>query len=98
MENDLTNSEFGQNELAKELGMSNMQLYRKLKELAQMPPNEFIRSIRIKRAVQLLEKEGLTINEVCYLVGFNDPKYFSRCFTKEIGMSPSKYRNSLVNP
>ncbi|MBL4560025.1 MAG: response regulator [Labilibaculum sp.] len=98
VEEQISNSAFGQSELAKGLGMSQMQLYRKLKDLLQMAPNEFIRTIRIKRAIQLLEKEGFTINEVSYMVGFNDPKYFSRCFTKELGTSPSKFRLSKLVP
>lgn len=97
MDQELSNSDFGQNELAVEMGMSQMQLYRKLKEHAKMSPNEFIRSLRIKRSKQLLEKEGFTINEVSDMVGFNDPKYFSRCFTIEVGMNPSKYRNIYLD-
>jgi AraC-like DNA-binding protein len=58
-----------------------------------MTPTEFIRSVRIKRAAQLLENENILINEVSDLVGFNDPKYFSRCFSKEKGVSPSQYRS-----
>ncbi|WP_320017792.1 two-component regulator propeller domain-containing protein [Labilibaculum manganireducens] len=93
MEKEISNAKFGQTELAKEMGMSQMQLYRKLKEFTSMSPNEFIRSFRIKRSLQLLEREGITINEVSDMVGFNDPKYFSRCFAKQQGMTPSKYRN-----
>jgi len=96
MEKELSNPEFSQLELAGGVGMTPMQLYRKLKELVGMTPVEFIRSIRIKRAVQLLENENIIINEVSDLVGFNDPKYFSRCFSKETGMSPSKYRNTCL--
>jgi signal transduction histidine kinase/ligand-binding sensor domain-containing protein/DNA-binding response OmpR family regulator len=96
VESEMSNPEFGQSELALALGLSQMQLYRKLKDLVQMSPNEFIRSIRIKRAKQLLENEELIINEVGYLVGFNDPKYFSRCFSKDVGMSPSKYRREMI--
>lgn len=96
VEKELSNPDFGQAELALNLGMSQMQLYRKLKELAKMSPNEFIRSIRIKRAKQLLKNEELIINEIGYMSGFNDPKYFSRCFSKETGMSPKKYRQTLT--
>ncbi|WP_421919296.1 two-component regulator propeller domain-containing protein [Marinifilum sp.] len=92
VEQEIANSSFGQSELAVELGMNQMKLYRKLKDLVQLTPVEFIRSIRLSRASQLLKNKGFTINEVSYMVGFNDPKYFSRCFTKKHGMSPSKYR------
>jgi DNA-binding response OmpR family regulator len=97
VEKELTNADFGQAELAFAVGMSQMQLYRKLKDLAKMSPHAFIRSIRLKRAKQLLENEALIINEVGYMSGFNDPKYFSRCFSKETGMSPTKYRQSITN-
>jgi signal transduction histidine kinase/ligand-binding sensor domain-containing protein/DNA-binding response OmpR family regulator len=97
VEHELSNANFGQAELALAVGMSQMQLYRRLKDLAKMSPHEFIRSIRLKRAKQLLENEALIINEVGYLSGFNDPKYFSRCFSKETGMSPTKYRQTLTN-
>jgi len=92
VEKKLSDPDFGQAELASELGMSAMQFYRKLKDLVQLTPTDFIRSVRIKRSKQLLAKEGMTINEVADQVGFNDPKYFSRCFIREVGMSPSKYR------
>lgn len=95
VEQELSNSDFGSNELAIEMGMSQMQLYRKLKDLVKMSPNEFLRSFRIKRSKQLLGKDGFTVNEISDMVGFNDPKYFSRCFTKEVGMSPTKFRNSF---
>lgn len=97
MEKNLSDSNFGQNELASELGMSSMQLYRKLKGMTKMSPNEFIRSFRINRSKQLLASKGITINEISDMVGFNDPKYFSRCFTKEVGQSPTKFRSELLN-
>jgi signal transduction histidine kinase/ligand-binding sensor domain-containing protein/DNA-binding response OmpR family regulator len=96
VEKEMGNTAFSQSDLATRLGMSQMKLYRKLKELVQMSPNEFIRTIRIKRATQLLGNKGLTINEISYLVGFNDPKYFSRCFAKETGVSPSAYRKQEI--
>ncbi len=95
VEKEISNVDFGQSELAAQLGMSQTQLYRKMKLLVKLLPNEFIRTTRIKRAAQLLEKEGLNINEVSDMVGFKDPKYFSRCFSKEIGMSPTKYRDEI---
>ena len=82
--------------LAREAGLSQMQLYRKLKEITRMTPTEFIRSVRIKRAKQLLEDERIMINEISDMIGFNDPKYFSRSFSKETGMSPSQYRKSFL--
>ena len=96
-EQELSNVDFDPSSLARNLGISTTQLYRKLKEMVQMTPTEFIRSVRIKRAIQLLEKDSILINEISDLVGFNDPKYFSRCFAKETGMTPSKYRGLFSN-
>ncbi len=95
VEKELSDPNFGQNELGEKLGLSQMQLYRRLKEQVKMSPNEYIRSVRLKRAAKLLENKGLIINEVSYMVGFSDPKYFSRCFSKEMGICPSKYRDKL---
>ena len=72
-----------------------MQLYRKLKSLTNLSGNEFIRNIRLKRAVQLLETESYTVSEIAYKVGFNDPSYFTRIFKKEYGKSPSEMRDKV---
>lgn len=68
-----------------------MQMYRKLKSLTNLSGNEFIKNIRLKKAVQLLESENFNIAEVAYKVGFNDPSYFSRMFKKQYGKAPSEY-------
>lgn len=77
--------------LEEELKMSNMQLYRKLKSLTNLSGNEFIKNVRLKKAVQLLESENYSVSEVAYKVGFNDPSYFTRIFKKEYGKAPSEY-------
>jgi len=66
-------------------------LYRKILSLTDKPPLEFIRSIRLKRAAQLLAKSGMTIAEIAYEVGFNNPKVFSRFFKEEFKVTPSQY-------
>ncbi|WP_139956632.1 hybrid sensor histidine kinase/response regulator transcription factor [Flavicella sediminum] len=76
--------------LCNDLGMSSSNLYRKIKELTDLAPNEFIRTIRLKKAAQLLKTKKHNVTEVTYLVGFNDPLYFSRCFKKQFGFPPSK--------
>ena len=55
-------------------------------------PLDFIKTIRLKRAAQLLEKSQLSIAEIAYEVGFNNPKYFARTFKKRTGMTPTQYR------
>ncbi|GAA4300156.1 hybrid sensor histidine kinase/response regulator [Aestuariibaculum suncheonense] len=75
--------------LSEELAMSSSKLYRKITQLTDLSPNEFIRTIRLKRASQLLKTKNYNVSEVANMVGFNDPLYFSRCFKKQFGHSPS---------
>lgn len=97
VEQNISKSSFGVKELGRELGVSRMQLYRKLKALTGNSANEFIREIRLKRAAQLLEAEQFTITQVMYNVGFNDMYYFRSCFKKKYGVNPSVYSKSLKN-
>jgi len=76
---------------ASEIGVSRMQLYRKLNALTEMTVKEFVRSIRLKRAAQLLVQRKLNISEVAYAVGFRDLSHFRKCFRQEFGMSASEY-------
>ena len=62
-----------------------------MKGILNMMPNEFIRNIRLRRAAQLLEDAAIDIAEAAYLTGFNDPSYFSACFKKQYGVTPSAY-------
>ncbi|NJM26820.1 MAG: helix-turn-helix transcriptional regulator [Bacteroidia bacterium] len=84
-------SGFSVEELSRELGMSRVHLYKKLLSLTGKSPIEFIRTIRLKRAAQLLEKSQLTVAEIAYEVGFNNPKYFSKYFKEEFNTLPSMY-------
>ena len=79
---------------ADELAVSRPLLFSKVKALTGQTPNNFLKSIRLKRAVQLLEKGGLGISEIAYLVGFRDPRYFSKVFQKEHKMTPTEYARS----
>jgi len=91
IEKHISDNKFNAEILSKKVGMSRMQLYRKLRGLTDQTVHEFIRSIRLKRAVQLLEEKRMTITEVAYEVGFNDLTYFARCFRKQYNKSPSEY-------
>jgi signal transduction histidine kinase/ligand-binding sensor domain-containing protein/DNA-binding response OmpR family regulator len=75
----------------REMGMSRVSLYKKLLALTDKSPIEFIRIIRLKRAANLLVSSQLSVSEVAYQVGFNNPRYFSKYFSKEYQMLPSKY-------
>lgn len=77
--------------LSKDLHMSRMNFYRKIKALTNTTPNAFIRKIKMQRAAQLLKSKQYTVTEVTYKVGFSDLKYFRQKFKEEYGVSPSAY-------
>jgi ligand-binding sensor domain-containing protein/signal transduction histidine kinase/DNA-binding response OmpR family regulator len=91
IEEHLTNPDFGVPMLASEVGMSQPVLYKKIRALTDLSVNDFIKSIRLKKAVQLLEQRQLTIYEIAYAVGFSDRKYFSQEFKKYYGKTPTEY-------
>ncbi len=95
IENSLEDNLLGVEYLASEAGMSRANLYRKLQSIINDTPVNFIKQIRLKRAVQLLKDSSLYISEVAYMTGFNNTKYFSKCFHKEFGMSPSDYAKKI---
>jgi signal transduction histidine kinase/ligand-binding sensor domain-containing protein/DNA-binding response OmpR family regulator len=97
VEDKISDADFSVEDLSHELGMSRVHLYKKLLSLTGKAPLEFIRTIRLQRAAQLLEKSQLTISEVAYKVGFNSPKYFAKYFKEEFGMLPSAYMQSKKN-
>ncbi|MCO6487743.1 MAG: response regulator [Phaeodactylibacter sp.] len=78
-------------DLSREVGLSRVQLFRKLKSLAGLSPVEFIRDFRMKRAAQLLTAKNVMVSEVAYEVGFQDVQYFSKCFRKAFKMTPSRF-------
>jgi len=90
-ETNMSNPDFSVEELSRELGMSRVHLYKKLTQITGKTPIEFIRIIRLKRAAQLLEESQLTVSEIAYEVGFNNPKYFRKYFKDEFGVLPSQY-------
>lgn len=98
VEKNIGNSEFSVEKMGKELGVSRGHLYNKLVALTGKTPVEFIRIMRLKRAAQYLEKSQLSVSEIAYEVGFNDPKYFSRYFKEEFGMVPSEYAKLNYSP
>ncbi len=98
VEENMSNSEFQVGDLSAELGMSKMQLYRKMKGLLGCSSNEFIRTLRLKKAAQYLKQGQLSVSEVTYEVGFNDLQYFRSCFKKQYGVNPSEYQNDPVEP
>ena len=97
VEKNITDWRLDADHLAKNSGISRIQLYRKLKGLTGQTVHEFIRTIRLRRATQLLEQGKMRVTEIAYHVGFNDLNYFSRCFRKETGKSPSEFLTAHSN-
>ncbi len=83
---------FGVEILSSEMGMSRIQMYRKTRALTDQTVNEFIQTMRLKRAANLLKMRGGNVAEIAYSVGFDNPSYFAKCFRVLYGKSPSEYR------
>ena len=94
LEKNYDNSEFGVQELAAALGINRSVLSKRLNAEAGVPTSQFIRNYRLDIAKHMIAENvaNRNITEIAYRVGFNDPKYFTRCFTKQYGVSPSSYR------
>lgn len=91
VEDNLLNENLNRDFLAQKLSMSPSTLYRKIKALTEKDTTIFIRSIRLKRAAQLLQKKQDNVSSIGYSVGFNDLKYFRKCFKTQFGVTPSKF-------
>lgn len=89
----IEDSNFGANELANFLTMSDSQLYRKLKAISNTSTAVFIRKVRLEKGKAMLKNTDLSVSEIAYAVGFNDPNWFSKSFKEEFGQSPTEYRN-----
>ncbi|MBQ9669200.1 MAG: response regulator [Prevotella sp.] len=85
--------EFNVEQLASEMCMSRSSLHRKIKEVSDMTPIDFIRLIRLKKAAELIRERGYRANEVCEMVGINSPSYFIKLFQKQFGMTPKEFAN-----
>lgn len=94
MDKHMDNSKLTIDEFAQELNMGRTVFYQKLKSIIGLSPSNFIHEMRIKRAKQLIESGEYNISSIAYMTGFNDPKYFSKCFKKKYGVSPSEYNTS----
>lgn len=91
----LADGDFDLEQFAVEMGMSKSTLYRKVKDITGLTPMEFVRSIRLKCSCEMLKEKQTNISDVAYAVGFSDPKYFSKCFKKEYGMTPNDFIKSF---
>jgi ligand-binding sensor domain-containing protein/signal transduction histidine kinase/DNA-binding response OmpR family regulator len=96
VENNISNEQFDIPFFCSELGVSRTMLFLKIKAWTNFTPNEFIHEIRLKRAASLLEQNKINISQVSYKVGFNNPKYFSKCFQKKYGETPSQFAEKFA--
>ena len=78
-------------DLGKDMGLSRVQLYRKIKSLTNYSPNELLRIARLKKAASLLASSDMTVSEIGYEVGFSSPSYFSKCYKDQFGESPTDF-------
>ncbi|TFF38524.1 hybrid sensor histidine kinase/response regulator transcription factor [Mucilaginibacter psychrotolerans] len=95
IELNIANDSLSVEELSRQMNMSRGSLYNKVLMLTGKSPIEFIRAIRLKKAVYLLEHSQMTISQICYEVGFNTPKYFTKLFKEEYNTLPSAYISSI---
>ncbi|HEY5508335.1 MAG TPA: response regulator, partial [Paludibacter sp.] len=87
--------EFNTQILAQQINMSQSALYKKIKLCTGKSINEFIRTVKLSIAIELITEGKLSITEIGYEVGINDPKYFRECFKKQYGVTPSEYKTNL---
>lgn len=80
-------------DLADAVNLGRSVFYGKIKSIVGMSPVDFVRHIRMQRAEELITKSSYPFSQIAYMVGYSDPKYFSKCFKKETGMTPSEYRD-----
>ena len=94
IEENMVDSDFNVSVLQEKMGMGNKQLYRKLKALTGQTPVEYIRDMRMRKAAKLLKAGKFSVSEVMYTVGFSNSSYFSKCFSKAFGMTPTEFMRS----
>lgn len=80
-------------ELAEAVNMGRTVFYGKIKTLVGMSPSDFLRRLRLQRAQELISNSRMSFSQIAFAVGFSDPKYFTKCFKKETGMTPSEFRS-----
>ena len=91
VEERMKDAELNVEDLGRNMGMSRVQLYRKLKSLTNYSPNELLRQMRLKKAASLLASSDMTVAEIAYEVGFSSPSYFTKCYKEQFGESPTEF-------
>ena len=96
MESNMDNGDLVVDDLVQELAVSRSVFFKKLKTLTGLAPIEFIKEMRMNRAVQLIGVGEYSMTQIAYMVGINDPRYFSKCFKQKMGMTPTEYRDREI--
>ena len=96
MEKNMDNGDMVVDDLVQELAVSRSVFFKKLKTLTGLAPIEFIKEMRVKRAAQLIETGEFNMTQISYMVGINDPRYFSKCFKQKYGMTPTEYKEKVI--
>ncbi|MGE4307897.1 ATP-binding protein [Bacteroides sp.] len=91
----LSESEFDLDKLAANVNMSKSTLYRKIKGMTGLTPLDFILNIKMKHACHMLSEHKLTISEIAYTLGYTNPKYFTKCFKEELGLTPTEFQQGI---
>jgi len=91
----LVNPDFDIEYLCQEMGMSRTSLYQKIKNISQQSIGDFIRTIRLKRAVQIMTHEDVSLTEVMYRIGIQTQSYFTKAFKKEFGKTPTQFMQEI---
>jgi len=97
IEHHITDADLSVEQLSQEVAMSKSSFYKKIKSLTNQTGIEFIRTVRVKRAAQLLEQGQYNVNEVAYMVGFMDVDYFRKCFKEHFGYTPKEHPVQKAN-
>lgn len=91
----ISNADFSIEHMAEDMNMSRTQLFRKVKHMYTISPKDYLVKVRMHAAAELLQYDNARVTEIAYAVGFSDPSYFTRCFVKHYGVTPTEYRDSL---
>ena len=95
VEENMADEQFSIDRLGKAVGMSRSQIHRKLHALTNQSATQFIRSFRLKRAMDMIRQNAGTMAEICYWVGFSSPSYFSKSFLEQYGVTPTEAKANL---
>jgi AraC-like DNA-binding protein len=92
----MDDEKFSIEDFSSEASYSRMQFYRKIKALTGQGPSQFVRTIRLKRAAQMLSKKSDNVSQIAFSVGFRSLAYFNKCFKEQFGMTPGQFANEEI--